>query len=340
MKKLICILALAVFFCGHVLAQSSQEDSPESLQRYVPVLPAVKAQMWKIDPKLGYAVKSVGGGVYVLSDNGWQSAFLVTDDGVVVFDAPASFGKSIPSAIAKVTNQPIRYLVYSHAHKDHIGGSAAFKNIPGLKIVALDTVGDFLSEMNDPDRLQPNVTFKTGKTITLGSKTIELTRHDYHSNEGDLFIYVPQAKFMMAVDCVTPGYAPFQGFDITTNFHEYLKMFDQLLAYDFNTFVGGHLTAIGTKEDVLMTKEFTMDVYNTVKRIHNNMNQTAVTSDAAKVIGTDNEFLLFKVLLDKATDDSVKDIQPRWINRLAGVDVWLPSHVRTALIYVRWDDKE
>jgi len=28
------------------------------------------------------------------------------------------------------------------------------------------------------------------------------------------------------------------------------------------------------------------------------------------------------------------------INRLAGVDVWLESHVRTAIIYVRWDDKE
>jgi glyoxylase-like metal-dependent hydrolase (beta-lactamase superfamily II) len=340
MKRLICILALAVLFCGHVLAQSSQEDSPENLQRYVSLLPAVKAQMWKIDSKLGYAVKSVGGGVYVISDNGWQSAFLVTDDGVIVFDAPASFGKNIPSAIAQVTDQPIKYLVYSHAHKDHIGGSVAFKNIKDLKIVALDTVSTFLKEMNDPDRLAPNVTFKTEKTITLGGKTVELTRHDYHSNEGDLFIYVPTAKFLMAVDSVTPGYAPFQGFDITTNFHEYLKMFDQLLAYDFDTFVGGHLTAIGTKQDVLMTKEFTMDVYNTVKRIHNNMDQTAVTSDAAKVIGTDNEFLLFKVLLDKVTDDSVKEIQPRWINRLAGVDVWLPSHVRTALIYVRWDDKE
>ena len=53
-----------------------------------------------------------------------------------------------------------------------------------------------------------------------------------------------------------------------------------------------------------------------------------------------NEFLLFKVLLDKVTSDAVKELQPRWIDRLAGVDVWLPSHVRTALIYVRWDDKE
>ena len=336
MKKLICLLMLTTVLGGHASAQSSQEN----LKGYVPVLPSVRAKFWEIDPKLGYAVKSVGGGVYVISDNGWQSAFLVTDEGVIVFDAPASFGKSIPSAIAQVTDKPIKILIYSHIHKDHIGGSAALKNIKGLQIVALDTVSDFLKEMNDPNRLIPNVTFKSAKTITLGGKTVELTAHHYHSHEGDLFIYVPQAKFLMAIDCVTDGYAPFQGFDITTNFHEYLKVFDELLAYKFDTFVGGHLTSTGDRQSVEITKEFTMDVYNTVKRIHNNMDFAAATSNAVKTVGPDNEFLVFKVFLDRVTSDSVKELQPRWINRLAGVDVWLESHVRTALIYVRWDDKE
>src|SRR6516165_3527044 len=101
--------------------------SPEELKAYVPVLPSVRAQFFNVDPKVGYAVKEMGGGVYVVSDNGWQSAFLVTDEGVIVFDAPQSFGKGIPSAIAKVTDQPVKFLVYSHEHKDHIGGSAAFK---------------------------------------------------------------------------------------------------------------------------------------------------------------------------------------------------------------------
>ena len=338
MKKLIYLLILAAGLSGQVSAQTSQE----SLHEYVPVLPSTRANFWKIDPKIGYAVHNVGGGVFVISDNGWQSAFLVTEEGVIVFDAPESFGKNIPSAIAKVTDKPIKMLVYSHQHKDHIGGSVAFKNIKGLQIVALDTVSDFLKEMNDPNRLIPNVTFKLAKTLTLGGKTVELTAHRYHSNEGDLFIYVPSAKFLMAIDCVTDGYAPFQGFDITTNFHEYMKVFDELLAYKFDTFVGGHLTSTGNRQDVEITKEFSMDVYNTVKRIHNsmNMNYGAETSDAVKVVGPDNEFLLFKVFLDKVTSESVKELQPRWINRLAGVDVWLESHVRTALIYVRWDDKE
>lgn len=337
MSRYLSSLAFFALLCGHGFAQSTQ--SPEGLKEYVPILPSVRANFWDVDPKLGYAVKDAGGGVYVVSDNGWQSAFLVTDAGVIVFDAPESYGKSLPAAIAKVTGKPIRMLIYSHIHRDHIGGSAAFKDIKGLQIVALKTVSDFLKEQNDPTRLLPTETFESQKTIKLGDKTVELTRHFYHSNEGDLFIYVPQAKFLMAIDCVTGGYAPFQGFDISTNFHEYLKVFDQLEKYDFTTFVGGHLTQTGTKEDVRITKEFTTDVYQTVKRIHNGMDQNAVVVEAAKTIGFDNKFLLFKVVLDKVTYEAMRELRPRWINRLAGVDVWLESQVRSALIYVRWDDK-
>jgi glyoxylase-like metal-dependent hydrolase (beta-lactamase superfamily II) len=353
MKKLIFPFMFVVVLAGQIAfgQESSQPapkqpsalagtDSPEALHEHVPVLPAVRAKYWNIDPAVGYGVKDFGNGVFALSDNGWQSAFLVTDAGVIVFDAPASYGKHIPEAIARVTNKPIKVLVYSHIHKDHIGGSAAFKSIPGLQIIALDTVSDFLKEMNDPNRLIPTETFKTSKTIKLGDKTVELTRHNYHSNEGDLFIYVPEAKFLMAVDSVTSGYVPFQDFDLTTNFHEYMKMFDEILAYKFDNFIGGHLTDTGTRKDVEITKEYTNDVYQTVKRIHNGINERAFDAEIAKTIGPDNEFLIFKALLDKVTRDSVTELEPRWINRLAGVDVWLPSHVRAALIYVRWDDKE
>jgi len=352
MKKLVFLLTLTSALGFQVsLAQEPQPalkqpsalagtDSNEALREHVPILPAVREKYWNIDPAVGYGMKDFGNGVYALSDNGWQSAFLVTDTGVIVFDAPASYGKHIPEAVAKVTRKPIQILVYSHQHKDHIGGSIALKNIPGLQIIALDTVSDFLKDMKDPNRLIPTVTFNSTKTIKLGGKTVELTRHNYHSNEGDLFIYVPEARFLMAVDSVTSGYVPFQDFDLSTNFHEYLKVFDEILAYKFDNFIGGHLTDTGTRNDIEITKEYTNDVYQTVKRIHNSMNERAFDTEIAKTIGPDNEFLIFKAFLDKVTRDSVTELEPRWINRLAGVDVWLPSHVRAALIYVRWDDKE
>lgn len=81
-------------------------------------------------------------------------------------------------------------------------------------------------------------------------------------------------------------------------------------------------------------------MYNTVKRTHNHLDQSAVAAEAAKPVGSDNEFALFKAVLDRVANDSIRELQPRWIDHLAGVDVWLPSHVWTALIYVRGDDKE
>ena len=115
MRNLVYAVSMIAVFCTGSLAQSTQ--SPEGLKQYVPVLPSVRKGFWDVDPKLGYAMKPVGGGVYVITDDMWQSAFLVTEDGVVVFDAPETFGAKISQAVASVTNQPIKYLIYSHIHR-------------------------------------------------------------------------------------------------------------------------------------------------------------------------------------------------------------------------------
>lgn len=104
-------------------------------EEYAPLLPSVQVKIWKIDPKIGYVVKDIGDGLYVISDNEWQSIWLVTDDGVIVFDAPETYGKNIPAEVAKVTNKPIKILIYTHQHRDHIGASNIFRDIKGLESV-------------------------------------------------------------------------------------------------------------------------------------------------------------------------------------------------------------
>ena len=49
----------------------------------------------------------------------------------------------------------------------------------------------------------------------------------------------------------------------------------------------------------------------------------------------DNKYLLFKAFLDRIVAKATAEIEERWIEKLAGVDVWTDTHVRTALIYVR-----
>jgi hypothetical protein len=78
-----------------------------SLGDYVPVLPATLEREWAIDPKRGIETREVADGVYVVTDGVWQSAFVVTEEGVIVLDAPQTFGARIPAEVAAVTAQPI-----------------------------------------------------------------------------------------------------------------------------------------------------------------------------------------------------------------------------------------
>ncbi|MCB1052705.1 MAG: MBL fold metallo-hydrolase [Acidobacteria bacterium] len=312
-------------------------DQP--LTEYTPVLAATLQRSIPVDPAKGYAIQQVKPDIYVLTDGIWQSAAVVTSTGVVLIDAPESFGSHIIQAVREVTDRPIVTLIYSHTHTDHIGGSQHLAGIKNLEIVALESVASFLREQADVRRLIPTKTFTGAYVLQIGGKRIHLAQHmNYHSDEGDLFISIPQDKFLMVIDVLAPGYVPFKNLDLSSNVYQYLKVFDQILAYDFDVFVGGHLTAIGDRQDVLISKEYVQDVYETVARVHANTDMMAVMAGAAKEIGWDNKFLLFKVYLDKVVDDSAQELNNRWSKRLAGVDVWSHSHAAKMLEYVRWDD--
>jgi glyoxylase-like metal-dependent hydrolase (beta-lactamase superfamily II) len=212
------------------------------------------------------------------------------------------------------------------------------KQIPGLKILAEEQVAHFLAEKKDPLRPVPTETFKDHRTLKLGTATIELTKGRWHSDEGDLFIYFPGKKALMAVDTIAPGWVPFQDFDLTANMYAYLGMFDQLLAYDWDVLIPGHLTSLGTREDVQTTKEYTTDIYKTVRRVHDNTDQAKIVQEAAAKYTYLNKFALFRTVLDGIVEECTKEVEPRWIDKLGAVDVYTPSHCRAMLTYVRWED--
>ena len=329
--KFVTGILLAIGFLAVVNAQETET--------HVPVLPQVKERSFQVDYAKGYLVKTIKPNVYVITDGAYQSMFMTTGKGVILFDAPPSFGQHIKKAVAEVTKEPIRKLIYSHAHVDHIAGVEFLKDIPNLEIIAEKHVADFLREMKDPRRLLPTKTFVGQTKLSFGTAEIELKKVGFHSNEGDLYIYLPKQKVLMAIDTLAPGYVPFMNFDLTVNMHEYLKMFDQLLAYDFDVLVAGHLTSLGTRQDVIDNKNYALDVYQTVKRIHNSADQNKMAMDTIQKYGADNKFLIFNNILEPLIEQSYQEIKGRWIDKLAGVDIYGRSHVRTMLIYVRWDDK-
>ena len=74
-----------------------------------------------------YQTIKVTDNVYIFQYGGSQSMFLVTPDGVIVADPINAQASSVYMAeIRKITSEPVRYVVYSHHHIDHVSGGALF----------------------------------------------------------------------------------------------------------------------------------------------------------------------------------------------------------------------
>ena len=98
----------------------------------------------------------------------------------------------------------------------------------------------------------PTVTFSKNYTLTIGNQTLKL---DYYGNNhlpGNILIYAPKQKVLMLVDIVFPGWVPFPDLAIAKDVAGFIKAHDIALDnYDFDKFVGGHLTRLGTRNDVV-----------------------------------------------------------------------------------------
>src|SRR3954453_18643619 len=117
-------------------------------------------------------------GVYIFRNGNHQSMFVVTKDGVIATD-PIAYGRptggqQYVDEIKKVTDKPIKYLIYSHHHYDHIAGGKAFKDA-GATIVAHKRVKERLAPLNDPNTPLPDESVDGSRTIELGAPTLELT---------------------------------------------------------------------------------------------------------------------------------------------------------------------
>ena len=98
-------------------------------------------------------------GVYIFRNGGYQSMFIVTTDGVIATD-PIAYGRPTGGAdyvaeIRKVTSQPIKLLIYSHHHYDHIAGGKAFKDA-GATVVAHKRAKERLAVIKDPHTVLPD----------------------------------------------------------------------------------------------------------------------------------------------------------------------------------------
>jgi glyoxylase-like metal-dependent hydrolase (beta-lactamase superfamily II) len=193
-----------------------------------------------------------------VTNGGYDAAFVRTGSGVIAIDAPPSLGENMLAAIEEVTDEQITHAVYSHWHSDHIGAASMYG--PKVKIIAHDLTRELLARFPDPQRPLPTETFAKDATVEVGGVRLELAYKGANHCPGNIFIYAPKQKVLTKIDIVSPGSTTFMHCDASENISACIQAHDQILEYDFRAVVGGHITRWGTREDVLIAREYFHDM--------------------------------------------------------------------------------
>lgn len=306
----------------------------------------------------GFFTREIRDGIYLLTEGWYHVLVIPTDEGTVVVDAPPTIspdfytGGNLMKGIEAITDIPVSHLIYSHHHHDHIGGAHNFPK--GIKIVAQEGCAKLLDDAKDPDRPVPNVTFKDKMTLNVGKQTLLLDyRGDIHCN-GNIFIYAPDQKILTIIDLIFPGWVPFSSLAMASDLRGFMRGHDEVLSFDFDTLVSGHLTRLGHRDDVEVQKQYFLELHESARkhlgeRFRGSVDpakREAMKSNPMDVgdfmtigqeLGFENAWAVFDAYLNNVADAITAEVQPRWIGKLAAVDVFTRSHAWEVLERLRID---
>jgi glyoxylase-like metal-dependent hydrolase (beta-lactamase superfamily II) len=210
-----------------------------------------------------------------------NAGFVVTSDGVVVFDAlgTPSLGWALLQEIRKVTDKKIRYVVLSHYHADHIYGLQAFRDHTDAIIVAQERAGEYRDNEETADEkasqrldqrraalspwvdgntrvVPPDIAFRDRMTIALGDRRLTLIYAGPAHSSSDMMMMVEPDGVLFAGDIVQNGRIPFMNSDdVSTT--QWLNALREVEKLDPKFIIPGHgRTSTEAKQAIVFTRDY------------------------------------------------------------------------------------
>ena len=210
-----------------------------------------------------------------------NAGFVVTPDGVVVFDAlgTPSLGWNLLQAIRKITDKPVRYNVVSHYHADHIYGLQAFKDHSASVIIAQQrateyredeqTSGERADQRLDQRRaalapwvdantrvVPPDITFAEKATLYLGGKRFVLLYAGPAHSASDSMMFVEPDGVLFAGDVVQNSRIPFMNAD-DVDTANWLRSLDEVEKLEPKFIIAGHgKPSTNAKDAIAFTRDY------------------------------------------------------------------------------------
>jgi glyoxylase-like metal-dependent hydrolase (beta-lactamase superfamily II) len=217
-----------------------------------------------------FETRKVADNVYIFRYVGHQSMFVVTPEGVIATDPIAYLRPQAATTyideIRKVTQAPIKYVIYSHHHYDHIAGGKPFKD-QGATFVAHVNAKAHLEQLKNPDVVIPDEVVEDKRVIELGGTKLELHYVGRNHSDNSLVMLLPKEKILFVVDFIPIETVQFR--DLPDGFlPDFFDSFDRVLALDWETMIPGHPYAggrLGTRDDVRAAKQYMVDLSDAVK---------------------------------------------------------------------------
>jgi len=209
-----------------------------------------------------FALVEVTDGIYSFGNGNTFAAFMVTDEGVVVMDPiNPDHAARMMDAIRSVTDQPIKYLIYSHNHWDHISGGQVFKDA-GATVLSHRETSDWLVNHPAPNPavVIPDETWDGARhDIVLGGRTVELYQFGPSHGEGMTVFRFPAEQTIFTVDLVVPKRV---GFAYMPDFtpRGWIASLKEMEKLEFETVMFSHNAASGPRSSVTEQREFLEDL--------------------------------------------------------------------------------
>ena len=205
-------------------------------------------------------ITKIAGDLYRFQNNFHYSVFLVTPEGILVTDPiNADAATWLKAELAKRFNLPVKYLVYSHDHRDHIAGGAVFADT-AIVIAHDNAKADILAEKR-PTAV-PDVTFSDHLSIELGGKIVELSYLGRSHSDNMIVMRFPAERVLFAVDFIPIKAMAWRNLS-DAYIPEWMEAVKRVEAMDFDILVPGH-GAIGTKADARAFREYMEALYAAV----------------------------------------------------------------------------